>query len=182
MKRDGQWGNSYSSCGSNSVRFQRLSEADTQPDIWPQVWYWGQARHSSHRLLSASLTMLEFLALDQAIEDIIPVHRVSGGWTRSPVLPMASVQVELQPLNAFSSPAPGELRSHRGQTLWTTEGKECLKHRCLDFMDVHPIKREKLTKNMHLYSNKVIFEPEVSSYIRQKQSWKCQLFDCKTNQ
>lgn len=86
-----------------------------------------------------------------------------------------------QPLNAVNSPVSGrtEPRSQSIQTLWTTEGKECFKYTCLDFMDMHQIKRKKLTKNMHLYSNKVISKLQVSIYISQKQTWKCQLFEFK---
>lgn len=38
-------------------------------------------------------------------------------------------------------------------------------------MDMYQIKRKKLTKNMHLYSNKVISELQVSIYISQKQTY-----------
>lgn len=46
-------------------------------------------------------------------------------------------------------------------------------------MDMHQMKRKRLTKNMHLYSNKVISELQVSIYISQKQTWNCQLFEFK---
>lgn len=96
---------------------------------------------------------------------------MSRGWILTNGAHLPPTQAEPQPLNAVNPLVPGRTEPKTVQTLWTTKGNEHFEYACLDFMDTYQIKRKKLTKNMHLYSNKVISELQVSIYISQKQTY-----------